>query len=219
MTYCTDTDLLHWEPNLLHEAAFASQTLLAGTGDLAGTTFTIDGPVGASLTAAHVTPTQVIVLAGGTSGSYPIVTVDSATQLTISTLYDGLFPLSGSPTPSPVATAADLGFVIRTFWPQRRVVSDLLLAAAGVDPTREDIDDVVVNVEVLRKPATLGTLQMIYSALAAAAAEPEPIAKRAEMYERLYRRALRNTVVDLDLNGDGEIDVTRPLNVLQLQRV
>ena len=42
-------------PNLLREATFASQTLLTGTGDLAGTSFTIDGPVGASLLAAHVT--------------------------------------------------------------------------------------------------------------------------------------------------------------------
>ena len=36
MTFCTDTDLLPWEPNLLREASFASQTLLTGTGDLAG---------------------------------------------------------------------------------------------------------------------------------------------------------------------------------------
>jgi hypothetical protein len=98
-------------------------------------------------------------------------------------------------------------------------VSDLLLAAAGLDPTRADIDEVVSNPQVLRKPATLGTLQMIYSALAAAAAEPAGLSQRADLYERLYRRALRNTTVDLDLNGDGAADATRPLNVLQLQRV
>ena len=27
-TYCTDVDLIQWEPNLLKDAAFASQTLL-----------------------------------------------------------------------------------------------------------------------------------------------------------------------------------------------
>ncbi|MGB7159663.1 MAG: hypothetical protein WBD40_16470 [Tepidisphaeraceae bacterium] len=216
MTFCTDTDLLHWEPNLLREASFASQTLLTGTGDLAGTTFTIDA---GSLASSHVTPTQVIVLTGGTSGCYPIVSVDSATQLTISTLYDNLFPVGGSGVASPVGSAVDLAFAIRTFWPQRRVVSDLLLAAAGLDPTRADIDEVVFNPESLRKPAALGTLHMIYSALAAAAAEPAALATRADMYERIYRRALRNSVVQLDLNGDGEADVVRPLNVLQLQRV
>ena len=220
MTFCTDTDLLHWEPNLLREAAFASQTLLTGTGDLAGTTFTVDGPVGApSLLAAHITPNQVIILTGGTSGSYPIVSVDSATQLTLSVLYDGLFPVSGAGVASPVGTADNLGFAIRTFWPQRRVVSDLLLAAAGLDPTRADVDEVVKTPQALKKPAVLGTLQMIYSALAAAAAQPEALATRADLYERLYRRALRTTVVELDLNGDGDADTVRPLNVLQLQRV
>ncbi len=220
MTFCTDTDLLHWEPNLLREAAFASQTLLSGAGDLAGTTFTIDSPVGASLLASHVTANQVIVLTGGTSGSYPIVSVDSATQLTLSVLYDGLFPVSGgSGVASPVGSALDLTFAIRTFWPQRRVVSDLLLAAAGLNPTRVDLDAVVINPSALKKAAVLGTLQMIYSALAAAAAEPEPLATRADLYERLYRRALRGTIVELDLNGDGEADTARALNVLHLQRV
>jgi hypothetical protein len=219
MTFCTDTDLLHWEPNLLREAAFASQTLLIGTGDLAGSTFTLDGPAGASFLASHVTPQQVIVLTGGTSGSYPIVSVDSATQLTLSVLYDGLFPVGGSGVPGPLATADNLTFAIRTFWPQRRVVSDLLMAAAGLNPTRHDLDVVVMNPQALKNAATLGTLQMIYSALAAAAAEPEELAKRADMYERFYRRALRIAVVELDLNGDGAADTTRPLNVLQLQRI
>jgi len=218
MTYCTDTDLLHWEPDILRDAAFASQTLLTGTGDLAGTTFTLDSP--GSFTTAHVTPTQVIVLSGGTpNGCYPIVSVDSGTQLTISVLYDGLFPTDGSPpVASPIATSADRAFAIRTFWPQRRVVSDLLLAAAGLDPSDPDVDDKVTNPAALRKPAILGTLHMIYAALAAAAAEPAAPAARADLYERLYRRALRNTVVELDLNGDGEADTTRHLNVLQLQR-
>jgi len=42
---------------------------------------------------------------------------------------------------------------------------------------------------------------------------------RVDLYERLYRRALRNTRVDLDLNGDGRADTVRALNVLELQRV
>ena len=33
-TYCTDVDLITWEPNVLKDAAFASQTLIAGTADL-----------------------------------------------------------------------------------------------------------------------------------------------------------------------------------------
>jgi hypothetical protein len=216
-TFCTDIDLLHWEPNILRDAAFASQTLLAGTGDLAGTTFTLD-TVGASFLASHVEADQVIVLSGGTSGCYPIVSVNSATQLTISTLFDGLFPLSGNPTPIPVGSAVDLAFVVRTFWPQRRVITELLLAAAGLDPVLHSVDR-VMNPQALRKACALGSLHMIYSALAAAAAEPAAYGVRAELYERLYRRALRGARVELDLNGDGAADAVRPLNVLHMQRL
>jgi hypothetical protein len=35
---------------------------------------------------AHVEENALIVLSGATSGTYPIVSVDSATQLTLSTL-------------------------------------------------------------------------------------------------------------------------------------
>ena len=93
---------------------------------------TVHDHAGPSFAAAHVAPNQVIVLTGGTSGCYPIVSVDSPTQLTISVLWDGLMPISGDPTPSPIGTTVDLAFVVRTFWPQRRVVSELLLQAAGL---------------------------------------------------------------------------------------
>ena len=215
MTFCTDIDLLHWEPNILRDATFASQTLISGTGNLAGTVFTL---ASGSLTTAHVTRDQVIVLTGATSGCYPIVSVDSATQLTLSTLYDGLFPTSGDPVASPAGTATGLTFVIRTFWPQRRVISELLLQAAGLDPT-DDAAHTIVNPESLRRPCTLGTLHMIYSALAAAATDPKNLEVRVELYERLYRRALRSARVELDRDGDGVADTARALNVLELQRV
>ena len=131
MIYCTDVDLLHWEPNIFRDAAFASQLQLSGNGDLSGTTFTLDT---GSLTDAHVTAHQVIVLSGTVAGSYPIVSVDGAAQLTLSVMYDGLYPETGAGVAGPVGTAIDLGYVIRTFWPQRRVVSDLLTRAAGIGP-------------------------------------------------------------------------------------
>ena len=217
MIYCTDVDLLHWEPNLFRDAVFASQLQLAGTGDLSGTTFTLDT---GSLVAAHVAVNQVIVLTGTIAGSYPIVSIDGATQLTLSVMYDGLYPASGPGVASPVGTAIDLGYAIRTFWPQRKVVSDLLTRAAGIGPeTDAPAGAQVVNAETLRRPCVLGTLQMIYRALAAAAAEPATFSARAELYERLYRRALAQTRVQVDLDGDGREDATRMLSVLELKRV
>jgi hypothetical protein len=215
MIYCTDVDLLHWEPNIFRDAIFASQLLLSGTGALAGTAFTISS---GSLAAEHVKADNVIVLSGGLAGSFPIVSIDSATQLTLSVLYDGLFPDSGNPIASPIGTAAALDFAIRTYWPQRRVVSDLITRAAGIDP---DVDSppVIVNAQALRRPCALGTLQMIYNALAAASATPDPLSQRADLYERLYRRALSRARVEIDSNGDGKPDIARTLNVLELARV
>src|SRR3954470_17381148 len=92
MTFCNDIDLLHWEPNILKEAAFVSQTLMTGSGDLAGTVFTIGS---GSLNAAHVTNHDSIVLGGSILGTFPILSIDGATQLTISVLYGGLYPTSG----------------------------------------------------------------------------------------------------------------------------
>lgn len=216
MIYCTDVDLLHWEPNIFRDAAFASQLQLSGSGDLSGTTFTLDT---GSLTDSHVTAHQVIVLGGAVAGSYPIVSVDGAAQLTLSVMYDGLYPESGPGAASPVGTAIDLTYAIRTFWPQRKVVSDLLTRAAGIGPETDAPSSAqIINTEALRRPCVLGTLQMIYGALAAAAAEPAVFAARAELYERLYRRALAQTRVHLDLDGDGREDVTRMLNVLELKR-
>src|SRR5215207_4924200 len=180
LPFCNHIDLLHWEPNILRDAAFASQTLISGTGNLAGSTFTI---ASGSFLAAHVAQDQVIVLTGATAGSYPIVTVDGATQLTLSVLYDGLFPVSGDPVPSPPGTANGLAYVIRTFWPQRRIVSELLLQAAGLDPADPDAEQQILNPIALNRACALGTLHLIHSALAAAAEAPENLNLRVVLYE------------------------------------
>lgn len=192
MTFCTDTDLLHWEPSLLADAAFASQSRIAGTGSLSGSTFTISS---GSFLSANVQPRDVIILSGAIAGCFPIASVDSATQLALSVLYDQLFA-NESPAPSPIGTATGLNYIIRTFWPQRKIVSDLLLHTAQIDP--EDSSLTIVNPDALRRPCSLGTLQLIYSALAAAAEEPSDLQVRADLYERLYRRSLRRVRIEIE---------------------
>src|SRR2546430_2194433 len=151
-TFCTDVDLLQWEPNVLREATFASQTLLSGTGELSGTTFTI---VAGSLEDAVITADHVIVLGGDVNGCFPIVSVDSSTALTLTVLYDD-FDSADSPVPrAPSPVSGSIPFAIRTFWPQRAIVSEILRQAAGTGT--------IVNGKSLRRPCVLGTLQMIYS--------------------------------------------------------
>ncbi|HRK32402.1 MAG TPA: hypothetical protein PLD59_15160 [Tepidisphaeraceae bacterium] len=211
MTFATDIDLLHWEPNLVKEATFVSQTLLATTGDLSGTTLTISG---SSFVDAEVTGENIIYIGGAIDGTFPIVEVNSSTQLTLSVLYDKLFNDPATPgRGGPDATGVD--FAIRTFWPQRQVVSDLILQAAGLDPGDAQK---ILNPLVLKRACVLGTLQMIYNALAAAATESSFFAARARFYEQLYKRSLRSARVELDLNGDGQIDSVRALNCITLIR-
>jgi hypothetical protein len=214
MTFATDIDLLHWEPSLFSEASSVAQTLLAGTGTLAETSFTISS---GSLTDAHIEPGEVIALGASINGSFPIVSIDSATSLTLSVLFDQLFPDSGDaetepPTP---ASGSDIAFSIRTFWPQRRIVSELLIQAAGLQPSDAGK---ILNPAALTRPCVLGTLQMIYTALAAAADSPANLLARADLYQGLYRNALRSAAVEIDFNGDGRVDALRQLNILHLHR-
>jgi hypothetical protein len=211
MLLCTDLDLLHWEPNLFRDAAAAAQVMMSGTGDLESTTFTPDSGSPAD---HHVEAGQVIVLAGAVNGSYPIVGVDG-NDLTLSVLYGGLFPAQGEGEPSPVGSGSDLTFAVRTFWPQRRLVSDLIHRAAGIEP---DDGQTILNVNELRRPCALGALQLIYSALAAAAEDPAELSLRSSLYERMYRRALRSAKVEIDANGDGRADVVRMLGMVRMSR-
>jgi hypothetical protein len=214
-TFCTDIDLLHWEPNLLRDASFASQTLLSGTADLSGTSVTISGSP-FTFEDTKIQPNHLIHLGNPLDGSYPIVAVDSATQITISVLYDGLFPDEGeSVEAAPVGTASAISYAIRTFFAQRQIVSELLLQAAGLEA---DQSSAILNPTDLRRPCALGALQMIFSALAAVAEDPADFSTRADLYERLYRRALRSTVVEVDLDQDGIPESRRALNVMELRR-
>ncbi|WP_428940570.1 hypothetical protein [Fontivita pretiosa] len=210
--FATDSDLLHWEPGLLRDAAAVAQTLLSGTGTLAGTTFTI---ASGSLLDAHIAPEHVITIGSPIDSSFQIVSVDDASNLTLSVIDTALDPDNGPAQPWAPFSGSNLGYAIRTFWPQRRIVSELLLQAAGVKPQNAAS---ILNRDVLRRPCVLGSLHLVYTALSAAATEPLPLLNRAEMYERLYRRALRNTAVDIDLDGDGVFDTRRTLNVLKLIR-
>jgi hypothetical protein len=175
--------------------------LLAGTGDLSGTSFTITA---GSFTTAGIEPGHVITLGGSIDGSFPVLAVNSATSLTLSVLYDRLLPEESAVDARPIGAASALPFTIKTCKPQIAVIGELLHQAIDVtDPT------VILNPQDLRRPAALGTLQMLYSASAAVSIDEADLAVRTQMYERLYRRALRAAKIELDLNHDGRTDLIR----------
>lgn len=213
--FCTDIDLLDWEPNVLRDAAFVSQTLLTGEGELSSEMLTI---ASGSFDDAGVKAGHVAVVGSELKGCFPIVAIETAQSLKVSVIYEGLGDDPIEPKSPPLS--GTVPFVIRTFWPQRVVVSELLAHAAGIGVARTgETPAAIVNPQTLRRACALGTLQLIYSALAAASTDEPQYAVRAEMYERLYRRALRGATVDIDLNGDGEPDARRMLSVLTFRRI
>lgn len=204
MPFCTDIDLLSYEPAIGSVAAIASQTLIRGTADLSGSTLTI---ASGSLVSSHVTADMIVALDGSVAGCFAIVSVDSATTMTISPLHEDL------PTALPVGSAAGLTFAVRTFWPQRQIVSEMLLAASGVESA-----DSIVNAQSLRRCAILGTLHMIYSAMESVDPSEASHSVSRERYARAFRSAMRSVTVEIDLNDDGRVDCTRKLSVVELAR-
>ena len=213
MLYCTDTDLLALEPWIFRDAAFASQLLASGTGALAGTLFTRSA---GSFADQQVAAGAVLCLSGDLTGCFPIVAVNSAAQITVSILHETLFDVGGQPV--PVGNASNLPFAVRTFGPQRRIVSELLRTAAGVGVGTDLPDAQLLPTPALRHVTALGAFQLIYSALAAAATEPAELQRRADYYEALYRKALGRLLVEIDADGDGQADLVKLLGVVELRR-
>lgn len=207
MFFCNDTDLMHWEPNVFRDASAVAQTLIAGTGDLAGTSFTL---ASGSLTAAQVAAGCVAVLDGTINASLPVLSVASATQMTLSVLWGDLS------NPVETNSAAGVPYSVRTFSAQSKLVSDLLRQAVGI---ADDPEATIINPEALRRPCAMGTLMLLYRALAASASSGSGVwLTRADMYERLYTRSLRAAKVDLDLDGDGIADTRRELDLVRWTR-
>lgn len=210
--FCTDTDLLRWEPTIAADAAFSSQTLLSTTGTISGTTLTLDS---GSFTAAHVLASFVACVTGAVNGCFPIVSIDSSTTCTLSAMYDGVD--ATPPLPVSPGAASDLAVVVRSFYPQRRIITDLLMRMAGIE---HGSTAQIVNTGDFRIPCALGTLHLIYNAMSTASFDNHSeLIVRAELYQRLYRKALRDVVAEIDTDGDGIANCRRALRIVHFARL
>ncbi len=216
--YATDKDLLHWEPNVMIDAATVAQHMVSGSGTLEGTTFSISESGDVTLADAHVAAGHVIVFTGETiSGSFPVLSIVNPTKLSLSVLYDQIIaPVDEAPA-SAVGWGEALNFVIRTFYPQRSAATEAVLEAARIKP--DDAESKILNPTALRRPCVLGTLQLIHAGLAAGAEDPTHELAQSDLYGRLFYRALRAVTLELDLNGDGLVDERRSMSVVEMRRV
>jgi hypothetical protein len=197
--YCTDTDLLRWEPKLFIEAAFVSQTLLISEGTFDGSLLRLGSSAWFDVTC--IRPGHVALIRNGTTVARPILSIDEPTVATV-----------GIADRHP-RSAENVRVTVRTFAAQRRIASELLTRMAGIDPA---LGQRVLDPRVLRRPCVLGTLHQIYSALSAAAVSDDAdLIVRAQLYARLYRKSLRGLVVEIDRDNDNVGDARRSVGFVR----
>lgn len=205
--FSNDADILKYEPILFGELHLPGQVLAAGTGGaIGGTSFTASG---ADFVGAQVSAGGVIYLNsadGLLDGAYEIVSVDSATQLTISVIRSSS---SGDAIAPPAAT--DVSYRVSTFGPQAAGVDFQLTEHFGIRPGNPasvyDAED-VLDTDVLRRASAFAVVSIVYATLASKA-EDENFWKKSLHYQKLFEKARERCRVSIDVGSDGVADVTR----------
>jgi len=207
VSFSNDVDILKYEPILFGELHLPWQVVAAGTGGtLSGTTFTASG---ADFVTAWVTAGGVIYLQstdGSLDGTYEIVSVNSATQLTVSVLR----PDGQAPAVAPPA-ATDVSWRISTFGPQANEVAFQLTEYFGIAPgnpaSEIDVED-VLDASVLRMASLFAVISIAYAMLAGKA-QNENYWKKSLHYQKLFDRARGRCRLSIDVGSDGVADVTK----------
>lgn len=206
--FSNDVDILRFEPALFGDLHLPGQVLISGTaGAVAGTTFTDSG---VNFNNTNVAAGYVIYLQtsdGTVDGAYEIVSVDSATQLTVSVLRTD----SEDEAIAPPA-ASSVTYHVCTYQPQSNEVlfqlSQYFGLAPGLADSDYDVDD-ILDIVVLRQASVYGTLSVIYAMLAGAANNNEEnFWKKSMHYQKQFEKARERCRVNIDLGSDGVSDKT-----------
>ena len=207
VSFSSDVDILKYEPVLFGELHLSGQVLAAGTGGaLSGTTFTASGE---DFVSAHVSAGGVIYMQttdGSLDGAYEIVSVDSATQLSVSVIRSNPDDTAVAPT-----DATDISYRVCTFGPQASEVGFRLTEYFGIKPGNPasiyDAGD-VLDTEVLKRAAAFGVISIVYAMLASKAKD-DSFWKKSLHYKRLFERARERCRLSIDIGSDGTADVTK----------
>ena len=204
--FSNDVDILRFEPALFGDLHLPGQVLISGTAAVvAGTTLTDSG---ANFSNAQVAAGCVIYLQttdGTIDGAYEIVSVDSATQLTVSVLRTD----SEDDAIAPPA-ASSVTYHICTYQPQSNEVlfqlSQYFGLAPGLADSDYDVDD-ILDTAVLRQGSVYATLAAIYAMLAGGADDNEEnFWKKSMHYQKRFEKARERCRVNIDLGSDGVTD-------------
>ena len=204
--FSNDVDILKYEPVLFGALHLPNQVLAAGTGaSLSGTTLTASG---ADFVNAQVSAGGVIYLQtsdGLLDGAFEIVSVDSATQLSISVVRADSDQAAIEP---PAAT--NITYRISTFAPQANEAAFQLTEYFGIGPGNpaSDVDaDDILDTDVLKRASVFTVLSSVYAMLASKA-EDDNFWKKSLYYRRLFEKARQRCRLSIDAGSDGIADIT-----------
>jgi len=205
--FSNDVDILKYEPVLFGELHLPWQVLAAGTGgSLSGTTFTASGVdfAGAQVSAGGVV--YVRSADGTVDGAYEIVSVDSATQLTVSVI-------RADSEIEPIAPPAgtNLTYRVGTFEPQAVEAAFALTEYFGIKPgnaaSEFDAED-IMDTQALRRASVFAVIAGVYAMLAGKAKD-ENFWKKSVHYQGLFEKAKGRCQLSIDAGADGVVDLTR----------
>jgi hypothetical protein len=205
--FSEDVDILRYEPILFGELHLPGQVLASGAGGvLNGTTFTA---ASADFVSAHVSGGGVIYLQsanGFLEGTFEIVSVDSATQLTVSVLRAD----SGDEPIAPPA-ATDISYRVSTFAPQATEVGFQLTEYFSIRPGNPASDAGVEDIfdkNVLRLASVFAVISSVYAMLASKSHD-ENFWSKSLYYQKLFEKARQRCRLIIDTGSDGAVDVVR----------
>jgi len=198
--FSRDIDILKYEPILFQSLSLSGQCLIEGSGDLDGVSFTDSG---ADFSARGVEAGCVIYVRsedGGIDGCYEVVSVDSATELTVSVLRaddeaDAIY----------VGSATGVSYKVATFAPQAAEVGVGLSAYFGIRPGDAGSDygvEDIQDVKVLRSVSAFAVISSVY-ATHASRADNESWWKKSLIYKNRFERARELCRIHIDIDGDG----------------
>jgi hypothetical protein len=207
VNFSNDVDILKYEPVLFGELHLPWQVLAVGNGGiLSGTTFTASG---ADFVSAPVTTGQVIYLQsadGSLDGMYEIISVNSATELTISVIRTDS---NDEPIAPPAAT--DISYRISTFGPQATEVGFQLTEYFGIGPGNpvSDVDaENIIDTNALKRASVFAVISSVYAMLASKDKD-ENFWKKSLHYQRLFEKAKERCRLSIDIDDDGVADITK----------
>ncbi|MCK4999026.1 MAG: hypothetical protein KAS23_05810 [Anaerohalosphaera sp.] len=216
ITFSKDVEILKFEPVLFGDLYFSWQVLSGGVdGQLSGTSFSA---AGADFVSSGVEAGGVIYLKaadGSLNGAYEIVSVESASSLTVSVVR-----AEATGDALSVGSGSDIEYRISTFAPQANSVLIELCKYFGIETVDGDdaysLED-ISNLNDMKLASTYAVIAGVYATLADGG-EESGFWKKSLYYQKLFEQARSRCRIKLTAMGSDHVEEVRHGSSMRLTR-